>query len=103
MPTVSRLAAPNVYEPCLGDVVPDGLLREDCEKDRLPLTLSALTIDFLKSETAESARPGGFVEAFKIPYFDSVGMVTVGGILPARGRCGSCESDGCRWWLERSS
>ena len=69
----------------LGDVVSDDLSREDCEKDRLPLTLSAITIDFLKSETADVARPGGFVEAFKVPYCDSVGMVTVGGILPARG------------------
>ena len=69
----------------LGDVVPDDLCREDCEMKRLPLTLSAMAIDFLKSETADAARPGGFVEAFTVPYCDSVGMVTVGGILPARG------------------
>lgn len=69
----------------LGDVVPDDLSQDDCTKDQLPLTLSTLAVDYLKSETADVARPGGFVEAFKLPYYDSVGMVTVGGILPAKG------------------
>lgn len=69
----------------LGDVVPDDLAKEDCMKETLPVTLASLTMDFLKSEVADSARPGGFIEAFKIPYLDSVAMVTVGGILPAKG------------------
>ncbi len=68
-----------------GDVVPDDLSKSDCEKETLPITLSRLGIDFLKSEVADAARPGGFVEAFRLPYLDSVAMVTIGGILPARG------------------
>jgi len=67
----------------LGDVVPDDLSKDDCSKESLPATLAKLAMDFLKSEVADAARPGGFVEAFRIPYLDSVGMVTVGGILPA--------------------
>ena len=69
----------------LGDVVPDELALEDCETEILPLTLSTLAGEFLRAEAADAASPGGFVEAFRIPYFDSVGMVTVGGILPAKG------------------
>lgn len=69
----------------LGDVVPDDLSKDDCSKDSLPTTLAKLAMDYLKSEVADSARPGGFIEAFKVPYLDSVGMVTVGGILPAIG------------------
>lgn len=69
----------------LGDVVPDELSRDDCEKETLPTTLARLASDFLKSEVADAARPGGFVEAFRLPYLDSVAMVTVGGVLPAKG------------------
>ena len=69
----------------LGDVVPDELSKEDCAKEVLPITLSGLVTDFLKSEVADAARPGGFIEAFKLPYLDSIAMVTVGGILPAKG------------------
>ena len=49
------------------------------------ITLAGLTADFLKSEVADAARPGGFIEAYRLPYLDSVAMVTVGGILPAKG------------------
>ncbi|MEM6538865.1 MAG: O-methyltransferase [Pseudomonadota bacterium] len=76
---------PDRVRALLGDVVPDDLSKEGCEKEKLPLTLAELTADFLKSEVADAARPGGFVEAFRLPYLDSVGMVTVGGILPAKG------------------
>lgn len=69
----------------LGDVVPDDLSKDACSKDSLPTTLAKLAMDYLKSEVADTARPGGFIEAFSIPYLDSVGMVTVGGILPAIG------------------
>lgn len=69
----------------LGDVVPDELSKEDCEKETLPTTLAGLAADFLKSEVADAARPGGFIEAFRLSYLDSVAMVTVGGILPAKG------------------
>lgn len=76
---------PDRIQTLLGDIVPDGLSQEDCAKDLLPLTLSTLTVDYLKAETADAARPGGFIEAFKVPYVDSTAMVTVGGILPSKG------------------
>lgn len=69
----------------LGPVVPDDLSREACSKENLPQTLASLTMDFLSSVVADNARLGGFIRSFKIPYFDSVGMVTVGGVLPALG------------------
>lgn len=69
----------------LGDVVPDDLSKDDCMKETLPNTLADLMMDFLKSEVADTARPGGFIEAFRLPYLDSVAMVTIGGILPAKG------------------
>ncbi|MDO6670399.1 hypothetical protein Q4511_15890 [Paracoccus sp. 1_MG-2023] len=69
----------------LGAVVPDDLTREDCSKENLPQTLATLTMDFLSSVVADNARPGGFIRSFQIPYFDSVGMVTVGGVLPGLG------------------
>ncbi|WP_103256926.1 O-methyltransferase [Tabrizicola aquatica] len=69
----------------LGDVVPDDLSKEDCSKENLPSVLAKLAMDYLKSEVADLARPGGLIEAFRVPYFDSVGMVTVGAVLPAVG------------------
>lgn len=69
----------------LGGVVPDDLDKERCDKEKIPLTLSQYTMDFLSSEVADAARPGGFVEAFKVPYMDTVAMVTIGGVLPAPG------------------
>lgn len=68
----------------LGSVVPDDMGKERCEKDNLALTLASLTMDFLSSVIADNARLGGFVRSFKVPYLDSVGMVTVGGVLPTR-------------------
>lgn len=76
---------PDRIRALFGDVVPDDLSKDDCLKETLPITLASLAMDFLKSEVADAARPGGFVEAFRLPYLDSVAMVTVGGILPARG------------------
>lgn len=76
---------PDRVRTLLGDVVPDDLSKDDCDKERLPLTLASLTSNFLRSEVADSARLGGFFDAFRIPYFDSVGMVTIGGILAAKG------------------
>lgn len=69
----------------LGAVVPDDLTREDCSKENLPQTLASLTMDFLSSVVADNARPGGFIRSFQVPYFDTVGMVTVGGVLPTLG------------------
>ena len=65
----------------LGDVVPDDLSRVKCKGDNMQETLADLTIDFMKSIGAESARPGGFEPAFRIIYKDNSPMVTVGGIM----------------------
>ena len=67
----------------LGGVVPDDLPQESCSVEELPYTLAKLTVGFLKSEVADSARLGRFIEAFRLTYHDSAAMVTVGGILPA--------------------
>jgi len=73
---------PERIQTLLGSVVPDDLPKEACDTATLPLTLSKYVMDFLASEVADAARPGGFVRAFKVPYADSASMVTVGGILP---------------------
>lgn len=66
----------------LGSVVPDDLSKESCNKDNLPQTLARFTMDFLSSAAVDNVREGEFIGCFSIPYFDSVGMVTVGGALP---------------------
>lgn len=83
----------------LGDVVPDELSKEDCSEEAIPNTLASLLLDFLKSEVAEVARPGGFIEAFRLAYIDSVAMVTVGGILPTIGATPAAKAEvlGGRW------
>lgn len=69
----------------LGDVVPDDLPKEHYKGDRMQETLADLATDFMKAVGAESARPGGFVPAFRMIYKDTMDMVTVGGIVPAAG------------------
>jgi hypothetical protein len=69
----------------LGSVVPDGLTPNACRDDLMQTTLANLTLDYMKSIAADLARPGGFVSAFRIIYKDSTPMVTVGGVLPAKG------------------
>lgn len=76
---------PDRVRSLLGSVVPDDLPKEACETETLPLTLAKYVMDFLASEVADSARPGGFVRAFSVPYTDSASMVTVGGVLPTNG------------------
>jgi len=76
----------------LGDVVPDELSSDVCDKENLPQTLANLSMDFLSSVVADNARPGGFIRSFQVPYFDSVGMVTVGGVLPAVGTAPSARA-----------
>ena len=76
----------------LGGVVPDDLSADECNKENLPQTLANLSMDFLSSVAADNARPGGFIRSFQIPYHDSVGMVTVGGILPAVGTAPSARA-----------
>ncbi len=68
-----------------GASVPDDLSKNACKDARMQETLADLAIDFMKSVAADLARPGGFVPAFRIVYRDSTPMVTVGGVLPAKG------------------
>ena len=74
-----------------GDVVPDELSKPKCKDGHMQETLADLTIDFMKSVAAESARPGGFVPAFRVIYKDTAAMVTVGGFLPTREKAGFVE------------
>ena len=67
----------------LGDVVPDELSKEQCRGDGMQETLAHLTIDFMQSIGAMSARPGGFEPAFRVIYKDTPPMVTVGGVMPS--------------------
>ncbi|MCY4398209.1 MAG: hypothetical protein OXE96_02540 [Gemmatimonadetes bacterium] len=73
----------------LGDVVPDDLSKAGCKGDRMQETLADLVTDFMKAIGVESARPGGFIPAFRIIYKDTMEMVTVGGIVPAPGNVSS--------------
>ncbi|MCL4716005.1 MAG: hypothetical protein KJZ75_13945 [Hyphomonadaceae bacterium] len=68
-----------------GSVVPDELSKKACKDERMQQTLADLSLDFMRSVAAEQRRPGGFVPAFRAIYKDTTPMVTVGGILPAKG------------------
>ena len=68
-----------LFEP----VVPENFSKSRCTRDRMPGTLADLAIDFIKSMAADSARPGGFIPAFRVIYKDGAEMVTVGGVLPS--------------------
>lgn len=76
---------PDRLRDLLGALVPDDLPKAACKEDRMQETLADLSIGYMQSVAAEVARPGGFVPAFRILYRDGAPMVTVGGILPARG------------------
>lgn len=76
---------PNRLRELFGDVVPDNLSKRACKRERMQETLADLALDFMKSVAADLARPGGFIPAFRAIYKDNAPMVTVGGILPARG------------------
>ena len=68
----------NLFE----DVVPDELTKSKCKGPSMQETLATLTMDFMKSIVAESARRGGFKSSFRMIHKDGSPMVTVGGILP---------------------
>lgn len=68
-----------------GAVVPDDLSKRSCRDEKMQETLADLARDFMQSTANELARPGGFIPAFRLIYRDGSPMVTVGGILPARG------------------
>jgi hypothetical protein len=76
---------PQRIKSLLGAVVPDDLSQDACQEDRLPSTLGKLLEDFMISTAVSAARPGGFVPAFRLIYKDGTPMVTVGGLLPAKG------------------
>lgn len=76
---------PTRLQELFSDVVPDELAKEDCKDERMQETLADFALDFMKSTAADIARPGGFVSAFRLIYKDSAPMVTVGGVLPAKG------------------
>jgi hypothetical protein len=76
---------PERLKSLLGAVVPDELGKDQCTDELLPGTLADLTTNFMLSVAAEAARPGRFLPAFRIVYADTTVMVTVGGILPAKG------------------
>ncbi|MEZ2419251.1 O-methyltransferase [Luteibacter sp. RCC_6_2] len=74
---------PQRLKELLGDVVPDDLSKDSCKDDQLLTTLVTYVSDYMVSIAIESARPGGAVPAFKIPYQDGAAMVTIGCILPS--------------------
>jgi hypothetical protein len=76
---------PDRLRDILGSVVPDDLSKNACRDEKLLQTLATFTLDYMTSVAADLARPGGFVPAFRIIYKDSAPMVTVGGVLPAKG------------------
>lgn len=74
---------PRRIQNLLGAVVPSDLGIEKCKKEeKMASTLASLAMDFLESFVNDNTRQGGFIRSFKIPYVDSVCMVTVGGVLP---------------------
>lgn len=68
-----------------GDVVPDDLQKAACQGELMQETLADLALNYVQYLAADLARPGGFNPAFRIVYKDSSPMVTIGGLLPARG------------------
>lgn len=68
-----------------GAAVPDDLPKRACRDERMQETLADFARDFMQSTANDLARPGGFVPAFRLIYRDNAPMVTVGGILPAKG------------------
>lgn len=68
-----------------GDVVPDELSKRSCKEERMQETLADFALDYMRAVAADLSRPGGFLPAFRVIYKDSAPMITVGGILPAKG------------------
>lgn len=76
---------PEVLKQLFGPLVPDNLSKADCMDERMHETLASFALAFMRSHADEVRRPGGFVPAFRIIYRDGAPMITVGGILPAKG------------------
>lgn len=87
------VSRPERLRTLFGDVVPDDLSRGHCSEEELPTTLAQYALDYMSSVAAEIARPGGFLPAISIPYKDGTPMVTVGGVLPARGAVPAAQAE----------
>ena len=83
----------------LGALVPDDLPPTACKGEQMQETLADLGLSFMKSIAADTARPGGFIPAFRVLYRDSAPMVTIGGVLPAKGAAGAATEavNGANW------
>jgi hypothetical protein len=68
-----------------GAVVPDDLSKASCKDEKMQETLANLALDYMQAVAADLSRPGGFIPAVRVIYKDSAPMVTVGGVLPAKG------------------
>lgn len=76
---------PNRLRELFGAVVPDDLSKEACKDEQMQETLATLALDYMRATAADLSRPGGFIPAFRIVYRDLSPMITVGGVLPAKG------------------
>jgi len=86
----------------LGALVPDELSKAECKGEQMQETLADLGLNFMKSIAADIARPGGFIPAFRVLYTDSAPMVTIGGVLPAKGAArAATEAVSAADWLAR--
>ncbi|MGZ2457655.1 O-methyltransferase [Rhizobium anhuiense] len=74
---------PQHFKKLLGDVA-DDTAEDEC-REALASVIARLLSDFMKSKALSMSRPGGFVPAFQMIYKDTATMVTVGGVLPAKG------------------
>lgn len=83
-----RYGNPTVRERNLRRILGDAL-DEDLElvsfDEELPHTLADSALTFMEDTATNLLRPGGFLEAFRLIYTDTSTMVTVGGVLPAKG------------------
>lgn len=76
---------PDRLRELFGAVVPDELSKRSCKEERMQETLADLALDYMRSIAADLSRPGGFLPAVRVIYKDSAPMITVGGVLPAKG------------------
>lgn len=80
------LERPERLRQLFGQLVPDDLSKRACRGESMQNTLAGFAMDYMKSVAADTARPGGFVPAFRVVYRDGSPMVTVGGVLPDPGQ-----------------
>jgi len=68
-----------------GAIVPDDLPKRAYEDGNLQETLADFMLAYMNSVAADERRVGGFEPAFRVIYKDTTPMITVGGVLPAKG------------------